>query len=1146
MNKTIQKNFALISIIFVYSCNTGEKTPYEGKMLELMPPSASHIDFINQVDETQEANYMTYEGFYQGAGVATADFNNDGLPDIYFAGNLKEDKLYLNKGDMHFEDITESAGIANDKGWSAGVSVADVNHDGWLDIYVCKFLWKQDSLRHNLLYINNGDMTFTESAKAFGIDDDGYSVQASFFDYDRDGDLDLYVVNQPPDYYKDRQALSGYVDYKYTDRLYENMGQNHFVDVTGKAGISNYAYGLSATVADIDNDGWPDIYVACDYEAPDFMYINNHDGTFTNHINQSLRHISNYSMGSDVADFNNDGFLDIYEADMVAPDNYRLKANMSGMNPQKFWNLANAGMHYQYMFNSLQLNRGNRYFSEMGQMANVSETDWSWTAMFSDLDNDGLKDLIVTNGMKRDVTNTDYRHRIQDSLKVQQARAQANGIQNFEPDWLSLLTLAPSVKLSDYLFHNKGDLTFKNVAAEWGFDRPGWDHGVALADLDQDGDLDMVVNSLNDTAHIYQNHTNDLNDNNYINFTLKGNSSNPFSYGARVEIYTPDSSMQVQELIPVRGFMSSNEPIIHFGLQHNQKVDKIIIRWPSGHTMELNNLEANKTYELYEKEASLEYTRPNITSNPLFADVSSEIKLHYKHQENNFDDYARESLIPYKMSQLGPSISCADVNGDSLPDFFIGGALGQSGKIFYQTTSGKFEKSNQAALEADKSYEDIGSSFFDADGDGDMDLYVSSGGNEYDIGSTFYRDRLYLNDGQGHFSKATNALPDIRESSGCVKVFDYDQDGDQDVFIAGRQKPGQYPFPASSYILRNDQGKFTNVSQQIAPALKDIGMVTDAVWTDINQDNNIDLVLVGEWMPIRILENQAGRFIDQTQAYHLDQETGFWNTISAADFDQDGDMDLVAGNMGLNQKYKASESAPFSVYCTDFDENGSLDIVLGYVNNGVSYPLRGRSCSSRQMPYLKDRFPTYDTFASSSIETIYGDKLNDALHYDAHDFASVYLENKGNRQFEINALPMIAQISTIFDIIPFDFDLDGNLDLIVSGNLYAREIETQRNDGGYGLYMKGDGHGHFKAVPIVKSGFFTPGDVKQLALTYTAEGFPLILVAKNNDYMQAIVCTSRSADAGTTTKFKAKVKYANTWADAPITDNTDTITWKIE
>ncbi len=1143
--KKLITSLSIVIALFWVSCQESNQAPYTGKMFELLKPAQTGITFSNTIQESQDANYLVYEGFYQGAGVAAGDFNNDGLTDLYFCGNMAPNRLYMNRGDWKFEDVTEQAGVDGGDGWSDGVALGDVNGDGWLDIYVCKFLWDDESLRHNLLYINNGDGTFSEQAAQWGVDDAGYSVQAAFLDYDRDGDLDLYVVNQPPNSSRLKKELIGYVDFQYTDRLYRNNGDGSFTDVTDQAGITNYGYGLSVAIGDLDNDHWPDIYVACDYEAPDFMYINNHDGTFTDRSKQSLRHMSNYGMGCDAADFNNDGNLDIYVADMVAPDNYRLKANMSGMNPQKFWTLAQAGYHYQYMFNTLQLNNGNRYFSEIAQLAGVSATDWSWSALFADLDNDGWKDLLVTNGMLRDVRNNDFKHKMMDKLEEQRKEAEEKG-EDFVPDYLSILDMAPSVKLSDYLFHNKGDLTFENMTTDWGLAKPGWDHGVALADLDNDGDLDIVMNSLNDTARIFQNHATEKNGNHWIRFDLKGNKHNPFSYGARVEIYTPDGGYQVVEHYPNRGYMSASELFVHFGIGENKTVDKAVIHWPDGNMLEMDGLKADKIYTADVKDARLEREGEHITINPLFADITSESKLKWRHRENEFDDYARESLIPYQLSRLGPCLATGDLNGDQVEDIYAGGAIGQPGAIFLQKPDGTFQYWQLHFFDEEKGYEDLGAAIFDADGDGDNDLYVASGGNEYDRGSPMLQDRLYINNGDGTFHKDTDALPDLTESNGCVRPFDFDGDGDIDLFVGGRQHPGRYPYPARSYLLRNDGGTFTDVTETLAPDLLKPGMVTDAVWSDYDGDGATDLVIVGEWMPIMLLHNDGNGFSNQTTASGLDKYTGWWYCISSADIDQDGDEDFLIGNLGLNSKYKASAEEPFSVYCTDFDGNGTYDIVLSYYNNGNPYPVRGRTCSSNQMPYLKKKFPTYDAFASATLDKIYGEKLKEALHYDAHIFESVYLENKGNNQFELHPLPNLAQISTVMGIIPYDFDQDGNMDIVLAGNLYAREVETERNDAGYGLYLKGDGAGHFSPVPITESGFFAPGDVHTLVMTWTPEGFPLVLIGKNNDYLQAVACTKRSGSGEGPTKFKAKVEYANTWADAPVTENTDTITWEIE
>lgn len=1076
----------------------------------------SGVSFSNNLKEDSVINYFTYPYIYMGGGVAIGDVNNDGLQDIYFTGNMVENKLYLNKGDMQFEDITASAQVGGDDRWVTGVTMADVNADGWLDIYVSvsgKF-----ATNKNLLYLNNGAAeggipTFTEGAEAAGIADEGRSTQGVFFDYDKDGDLDLYVANYPftsfktPNY--SYQILIQRKDPTKSDKLYRNKGDGTFEDVSAAAGILNFGLSLSATVADYNNDGWEDIYVSNDFATPDYFYFNNGDGTFTDRVKETTQHIAFFGMGADAGDFNNDGLMDLVQMDMTPEDNRRNKANMASMNPAGFWEIVNMGMHYQYMQNVLQLNNGIStedglpHYSDISRLAGLSSTDWSWASLLADLDNDGWKDIFITNGTRRDINNKDYFNKIE--------KADYKTKQTFNQ--LDLTKNMPSEKVDNYAFKNNGDLTFTNVIKEWGLSGVGFSNGAAYGDLDNDGDLDMVVNNIDEPAAIYQNKTTDLELANYLRISLKGSSKNLHGLGAKIRIKNGDD-IQYQQHTMTRGFQSSVEPFVHFGLGQKDVVEELEVTWPDGKQQILRNIPANQIISLDYQNAVDISTHSIVKKEGLFSDYSQASRINFKHHENSFDDFEFQVLLPHIYSRNGSGVAVGDVDGDGLEDFFVGNAIGSSSALYMQKTDGTFESTGDEFWKADADKEDMGATFFDADGDGDLDLYVISGGNEYEPDSPKLQDRLYLNDGEGNFEKSPNALPEMLTSGSRVKAADFDKDGDLDLFVGGWIVPRSYPLPAKSYILRNegltaDGLKFEDVTAEIAPDLVEAGLVTDAVWVDYDQDSALDLVIVGEWMPITFLKNSGGTFVNKTTDYGLEKSTGWWYSIIAEDFDQDGDMDLVAGNLGLNYKYQATPEESFDVYVKDYDNNNHLDIVLGYYHQGVQYPVRGRQCSSEQIPAIKVKYKDYNSFAEADLIDIYTkEDLEASLHYQAWDFSSSYIENKGNGQFEFKKLPNQAQLSSINDIIAEDFNQDGHLDIVIAGNMFGSEVETPRNDASYGLLLTGDGKGNFQPMPFFESGFFLGYDTKDLARLNTPDGL-IILALNNDDYLKVLKMEQR-------------------------------------
>jgi len=1105
----------LLLILLITSCGNPQKqdtkqTPktkkVDTRIFTKLDSKETGVDFKNLMPYEDITIFWDYINFFDGGGVAIGDINNDGLPDIYFSGNFVANQLFLNKGDMKFQDITEQAKVLSKKSWSTGLTMADVNGDGWLDIYVCLAMGEEDDpIRENQLYINNGDLTFTESSKAYGVNDPGYSAGASFFDYDLDGDLDLFVGNYP-------RKLGESPETRYnkwknpileeSDRLYKNNGDGTFTDVTIEAGILNRGWTLGLITSDINQDGWPDIYVCVDHDEPDLYYINNGDGTFTNKINESFKHISNLSMGIDLADINNDALLDIMIVDMMAEDNYRQKTQMSGMDPKRFWEGVSNGYHHQYMRNTLQLNNGNGTFSEIGQLAGISQTDWSWAILLADFDNDSDKDIFVTNGYLYDYRDNDF-----NQLFLQQKHlVQESGM---DPNIDFLKRNLTSTKTRNYYFQNNGDLTFDEISARSGIVTSDFSSGAAYADLDNDGDLDLVISNLTEEAIIYRNESN-KNGKNYLKVKFQGYGMNLFGIGAKVTI-TTGNEQQYQELTLTRGFQSSVEPILHFGLNDYPSIDKIYIQWPDHKVQTIENVKVNQTLTILHKDAINEPDARVKTNDKIFAVIEERASgINFIHKENEFNDYEKEILLPHKMSQFGPNIAVGDVNGDGLDDFFIGGAHQQSGALYIQDKNSTFDEIKDQPWTSDLEQEDIGSLFFDSDGDGDLDLYVVSGGNEFDTSSTLLQDRLYINNGEGDFEKADGALPKMTTSGSCVEAFDYDMDGDLDLFVGGRVLPGYYPFPTRSYILNNDGGNFSDVTAAIAPELVYAGLVTSAVWTDVNGDDQTDLIVVGEWMPITVFINSHGKFKNTTSEYGFENTNGWWNKITQADFDGDGDMDYIVGNLGTNYKYQVTATEPLHIYCHDFDNSGTYDIVLGSYNSGVCYPVRGRQCSSQQMPNIKSKFPTYKQFALSNIEGIYGAALDDALHYEAKYFSSAYIENQGNGKLILKKLPVKAQFSTVFGIINYDFDGDKNMDALIAGNFYVSEVETGRADASIGLLLSGDGAGNFDPVSVSKSGFIADLDVRDIAMVMGADGRPIILVANNNAPMQIFKLNSPS------------------------------------
>ncbi len=1081
------------------SADSANPSPSAQTLFTLVDPGQSGLDFVNVLEEDEHLNYVACTNCYSGGGVGIGDVNGDELPDVFMVSNLQQNKLYLNRGDMRFEDVTVESGIEDTLGWSNGVTMADVNGDDLLDIYVSRGLqFASPELRANRLYLNLGDGTFREAAAEFGIADAGFSVQSTFFDYDLDGDLDMYLINRPDvklmEEYDPDKRLKAAQDPYVRDQLYRNENGTHFTNVSESAGIFNCAYGLSVTAADVNSDGLPDLFVANDFIEHDFLYINQGDGTFRDEIHDWMKHISNFSMGADAGDINNDGELDIYVVDMVAEDHYRNKVMMGAMSTELFNYSVHMGYHRQYMANMLHLNSGAGDFQEIAQMAGVSKTDWSWAVLMADLDLDGWKDFFVSNGTWRDSRHNDF---------VRQAKNRyfGNGRTADIKELFNLVKQTPQSPLLNYAFRNRGDLTFEKTQHEWGFETPSFSNGAAYADLDGDGDLDLVVNNLNDTAFVYRNNAVDSRRSDWLRVRLHGPELNTRGLGARIVLQQGDVE-QTFEITQTRGYLSSVEPVATFGVDSGSVIDHVIVFWPGGEAQTLDRIDANQEIDIsYAPDGSDELVQfRNKQQTPvILSEVpAADIGIDFEHRESDFDDFKDEILLPHRMSRHGPGIAVADVNDDGREDIWFGGAAGHAGRLYLQNGAGTFSACAVPDFERDASYEDMGALFFDADNDGDLDLYVVSGSSEFGEAAPELRDRFYRNN-NGDLRRDRKALPKRQECGSCVVGGDFDGDGDIDLFVGGRSVPGHYPEAAQSSLLINDSGTFTDATDKLAPELQEVGMVTAALWTDFNNDGALDLIVVGEWMPIRVFRNYEGKLVDYSAHRPLNKQVGWWNSIAAGDFDNDGDIDYVVGNLGKNAKYKASPQKPLHVYYSDFDDNGSGDIVLAYYNSDQCYPVRGRQCSSEQMPFVAEKFKSYDAFAHANLEDVYGrEALDKALHYTATEFRSCLLLNEDGRELELHPLPMAAQVAPTFGIVVEDVNLDGNSDIVLAGNLYSQETETIRYDASRGMVLLGRGDATFDVLSPRAGGLKLDSEVKSLAVLQASDGQTMLVAGVNS------------------------------------------------
>lgn len=1088
-------------------------------LFERISSSSSGISFNNRIVENDSVNPLNIVNIYNGGGVGIGDFNNDGLQDIYFTGNMVASKLYLNKGDFDFEDITAEAGVEGMGRWARGVAILDVNNDHLTDIYICNTIYKDSLRRRNILYVNQGTdksgiPRFKDLAAEYGLDIHVQSTMAAFFDYDNDGDLDLYLtVNE---------AANGYNSSVFLERNKSNTGPNRgrlfrndmdsvlrhsvYHDVSDQAGIKDHGYGHGATVCDINDDGWKDIYVSDDFLSSNILYVNNHDGTFSNRVKEYFKHTSFNTMGQDIIDINNDGLADVIELDMNPPDNYRKKLMTATTNYVTYQNFEKYGYQFQYVRNTLALNMGPRLddhdslgppaFSDIGFMSGISQTDWSWTPLVTDFDNDSYRDIIVTNGFPKDVSDHDF----------VSYRENAN---NLIPQ-TELIKQIPEVKLDNFAFRNNGNLTFSDVSEKWGLKVPTFSNGAAYADLDNDGDMDMVVNNINDEALLYRNTVRDQDStvNNYLQIKFKGGSQNVNGLGAIVSIYY-DGKVQTFENNPYRGYLSTMQEGAHFGLGKTTMIDSAVIVWTTRKQV-LKDIKSNQIVTVNIEEADQPRQKQPGVATTLFHNITQASGIDYTHRDYDLVDFNIQSVLPHKFSEFSPALATADLDGNGLDDIVVGGNSAYPANLFLQQRNGSFSKKELYPPRfASGNHKDHGILLFDANGDGKQDVYVASGGFHNPSGDASYQDRLFINDGKGNFTVDTVALPQNRTSKLCVRAFDYNKDGKTDLFVSGRVDPGHYPKPVSSFIFRNDsengRAKFTDVTDNVAPALMNIGLVCDALFTDFDNDNEVDMVLIGEWMPLTFLRNQDGKFRDVTESTGVSNKTGWWTSIVGGDFRHTGRTDYIVGNVGLNTLYQASDEHPVWITAGDFHDNGGYlaisSLYLPDVKGALKeFPAYGRDDLVERWPALKKKYELYKSFGEATMDDIIPEsKRATALRLKANTLQSCFIRNDGNGKFTMIPLPLLAQVSAINGMIGDDFDGDGNLDLLINGNDYGTHISIGRYDASNGLLLKGDGNGGFVPLTIQQSGIYIPGNGKALIKLEGSNGNYLVAASQNKD-----------------------------------------------
>lgn len=1081
-----QTLYWLLLILFFGSCQvTGDQATDSGDSTPLFTLLSQHetgVDFQNTLNEGMNTNIMMYEYFYNGGGVAASDLNGDGLTDLYFTSNMGNNALYLNLGDMKFRNISPLSGAIGRPGpWKTGVSIADVNGDNRPDIYVSYSGALPDEKRVNQLFINqgnssNGNPLFRDMAAEYGLASAGFSNQAYFFDYDLDGDLDVLLLNHNPRNLPVLNVSATKATLQQDDplrgvRLYRQE-DNVFTDITQEAGISSSAltYGLSIGISDINEDGWPDFYISNDYAVPDYLYINDQDGTFTDQLKESMGQNSQFSMGNDVADINNDGRSDIVTLDMLPEDNRRQKLLLAPDNYVKFDLNEQSGFHRQYMRNMLQLNNGNGTFSEIGQMAGVSNTDWSWAALLADYNNDGWKDLYVTNGYYRDYTNLDF-------IKYMDDYVQSKGRLSRE-DVMELISNMPSSNVVNYIFANRAGAGFDNTTKAWGLYQPSNSNGATYADLDNDGDLDLVVNNINQPAFIFQNESTSRLDNHYLRVKLQGSDKNTQGIGARVTVHYAGQQQSLEQY-PARGYLSSVSPVLHFGLGTVAQVDSVMVVWPNGTQQLLTGVKADQTLELSAADANDKWS-PSNSGATIYTEVASPVQ----HQEPKMQvrDFDRQPLLLSELSYLGPFMLQADLNDDDLADVYVGGGKDQSASVYLQDEAGRYAPVDIPAFTADAAFVDGAAVAFDANGDGHTDLYVASGGyHDFTETDPRLQDRLYLGDGQGHLTRAQNALPDMLVSKSTVLAKDINGDGNTDLIVGGRVIPGQYPVTPASYVLINDgNGKFTDETEAIAPDFSQLGMITDAAWVDLDADGREELIVVGEWMPITVFRLNDGKLEKHTEDFFSREYVGWWNTIETADLNGDDRPDLVLGNVGTNTQFRVSSEEPAEIYYADFDDNGSVDPIFCYYIQGKSYPYVTRDEMLGQLSGLRSRYTTYKDYADLTIGDIFAsEELRNAGRLEAN-FMETALFLSGGDKFTPGRLPLQAQYAPVYTVTVLDYNEDGRQDLLLCGNNTHAKLRLGRFDANYGVLLRGDGQGAFEYIDQEKSGFMLKGDVRSV------------------------------------------------------------------
>ncbi len=1091
--------FAIFSVLIFMSCkNSTDEFSQTKDLFTILDPSDTGIDFQNAIVETEQLNVLKYEYMYNGGGVAVGDINNDGLEDLYYSSNLGENKLYLNQGDFKFKDITTTAGVECIGGLKSGVTMVDINQDGYLDIYICRSAHDNPELRRNRLYINNKNSTFSEKAKDYGLDDPGYSVQAYFYDFDKDGDLDVYVLNHPDmmndaNKLKIKQGKTGYeiakpASYNYiSDRFYVN-DNGKFTDQTAQAGLLNEAFGLSAIIYDFNNDQLPDIYVCNDYVVPDQLMINKGNNTFENQFDKHFKNAAFSAMGSDIGDINNDGCLDMMVVEMLAEPTNRRKQLKMAMNHQKYEDMMFYGMSAQFSMNALYLNSCMGYFSNIAWLDHVAMTDWSWSPLFGDFDNDGLKDIFVSNGFLRDITDLDYvRYKSDSLIKL----TLSNKIKETD-----VLQHIPSVKTKSYFFKNMGDARFKNASENWNVGEAAYSNGSVYADLDNDGYLDLITNNINEPSFIYKNNGKDKTNNSFLSIKIDPKSFTK-SIGATAKAFLSNGDVIFDYLHPTRGFLSSSQPRFHFGLKEGLSIKKVQIIWPDHTYQEIDKPELNQIISVV-KNTNKTYTIDEI-KNHFFENISDNLPESMSHKENEFLDFKRDYLLHHKYSQEGPAVAIADVNGDGLEDIYLGCSYSFSPKLFLQNTEGNFTLSN--AFSQETGFENISALFFDANNDGYQDLYMVNGSNEFHMHPKILQDRLYINDGIGNFT-LSNFLPEMNSCGGIVKAHDIDGDGYLDLFIGGRLTPAKYPETPRSYILKNNKGKFEDYTFKWSDDLSFCGMVTDASFADLNKDGIKEMIVVGEWMPITIFEWSNGKYVDATYTYGLSDIKGWWNSVLVDDFNADGYPEIVAGNLGLNSFYKASAEFPMTLHYNDFDRNNTIDPIISVYENGISYPVHNRDRILQQMIVLKKKYTRYHQFASATVQDLFTPEMfKGTKTLDANQMSHTIFINEGGKSFKANPLPVYTQISMVKSIKSLDINKDGKKDLLLGGNFYATDAEYGRYDASIGALLLGNGDGTFKVVEPRQSNFVIPNDVRHI-MPIQIKGVTNYLIVNNNSKCQ--------------------------------------------